>query len=100
VSRRSRRAAGVHLTDVPKVGRLRALVRYFRDPSASVLGKLFVLAAAAYVVWPMDLIPDVPIVGWLDDLGVAGIAIAFLGRVAARYRTEDPAGGPQTLRPT
>ncbi len=71
---------------VAHVGRLRALVRYFRDPSASLFGKLFVLAAVAYVVCPIDLIPDVPIVGWLDDIGVAGVAMAFLGRVLDKYR--------------
>jgi uncharacterized membrane protein YkvA (DUF1232 family) len=63
-------------------------VRYFRDPAASAFGKLFVLAAVAYVVWPMDLIPDVPLIGWLDDLGVAGVAMAFLSRVAGRYRAD------------
>lgn len=68
------------------VGRARALVRYFRDPSASSLGKLFVLLAVAYVVWPADLVPDVPIVGWLDDLGVASFAAAWLGHVLGRYR--------------
>ena len=65
---------------------MKALVRYFRDPSASLFGKLFVLAAVVYVVCPVDLIPDVPIVGWLDDLGVAGVAMAFLGKVTERYR--------------
>lgn len=69
-----------------KLGRLTAFFRYLRDPSASVLGKLFVVFAAAYVVWPADLIPDVPIVGWLDDLGVASVALAYLGHVVGRYR--------------
>lgn len=71
---------------VARVGRARALLRYFRDPAASVFGKLFVLLAVAYVVWPVDLIPDVPVVGWLDDLGVASVAAAWLARVASRYR--------------
>lgn len=46
------------------------------------------LLAAAYVVWPADLIPDVPLIGWLDDLGVASLAAAWLGRVLGRYREE------------
>lgn len=69
-----------------RVGRFRALFRYFKDREASVFGKLFVLAAVFYVIWPADLIPDVPVVGWLDDIGVMGIATAFLSRVLARYR--------------
>lgn len=63
-------------------------MRYFRDPAAGWFGKLFVLAAALYVVFPFDLVPDVPIVGWLDDLGVAGVAMAYLAKVAARYRAD------------
>jgi uncharacterized membrane protein YkvA (DUF1232 family) len=37
----------------------------------------------------VDFIPDViPIVGWLDDLGLATVAMGYLARVAARYREE------------
>lgn len=75
---------------VARIGRARALVRYFRDPSASRFGKLFVLLAVAYVIWPADLVPDVPLVGWLDDLGVASFAAAWLGHVLGRYREPAP----------
>jgi len=68
------------------VGWFRALIRYYRDPSASVLGKLVIFLAIIYAVVPIDLIPDVPVVGWLDDLGVMGLASAWLARVVARYR--------------
>lgn len=71
-----------------KVGRLRALGRFFKDREASLFGKLFVLAALFYVVWPADLIPDVPVIGWLDDIGVMGLATAYLTRVISRYRGE------------
>ena len=80
----------------PKVGWLRALARYYRDRDASVFGKLIALVAIVYVVMPMDLVPDVvPVVGWLDDLGVMGLATAWLLRVVARYQTPDiPALAP------
>ena len=69
------------------VGRARALYRYFRDPAASVLGKLFVLAALVYVISPADAIPDVlPVVGWLDDIGVMGLAVAWMWKVVGAYR--------------
>lgn len=70
-----------------KIGWLRALVRYYRDPSASVVGKLVIFAALIYAIVPVDLVPDVPVIGWLDDLGVMGLASAWLSRVVARYRT-------------
>lgn len=71
---------------VPSIGRVRALARFFKDGNASIFGKLFVLAAVFYVVWPADLIPDVPFIGWLDDIGVMGLATAYLSRVIAKYR--------------
>lgn len=74
-----------------KLGFLRAFGRYYRDPSASIFGKLIVFLAAIYVVCPVDLIPDVPVVGWLDDIGVMGLATAFLWRVVSRYRAAEPA---------
>lgn len=76
------------------VGYAKALVRYFRDGEASFFGKLFVVLSVAYVVMPLDAIPDfVPVVGWLDDMGVGAIALAFLGSVVGKYR----AGGADVL---
>ena len=69
-----------------KISWLRALGRYYRDPSASTPGKLVAFVAVIYVIVPFDLIPDVPIVGWIDDLGVMGLATAWLLRAVARYR--------------
>ena len=67
------------------------MVRYFRDREASVLGKLFVLAALVYVVSPVDLIPDaIPIVGWLDDVGVMSLAVAWMWRIVGRCREVPP----------
>jgi len=79
-----------------KIGRARALSRYFRDPAASLIGKGFVLLALVYVISPADAIPDVlPVVGWLDDIGVMGLAVAWMWRVVGRYREAPavPSGG-------
>lgn len=73
-----------------QIGRARALVRYFRDRDASIFGKLFVLAAVIYVVSPIDAIPDVPIIGWLDDIGVMSLAVAWMWKVIGRYREPAP----------
>lgn len=74
-----------------KIGRARALVRYFRDREASLFGKVFVLMALIYVVSPVDFIPDaIPIVGWLDDVGVMSLAVAWMWKIVGRYR-EAPA---------
>lgn len=69
-----------------KAGWFRGVGRYYRDPKASTLGKLIAIVALIYVVVPVDLIPDVPIVGWLDDIGVLGLATAWLSRRIRSYR--------------
>ena len=52
-------------------------------------GKVLVLAAVAYVVMPLDALPDIaPVVGWLDDMGVALIALLYLSRALAPYRAD------------
>ncbi len=52
--------------------------------------KILFLLALAYVVMPVDAVPDViPVVGWLDDLGVVAIASAFLWRAIEPYRYID-----------
>lgn len=78
--------AKANVANVAKVGRARTLFRYLRDPRAPKLGKVLLVLAAAYVIMPADLIPDVPIVGWLDDIGVMGLAVAWASRIAARYQ--------------
>lgn len=38
-----------------------------RDPRAPLASKLLIGAAVLYVLMPFDLIPDIPLIGWLDD---------------------------------
>ena len=86
-----------------RIGRARALYRYFRDPAASVIGKLFVLLALVYVISPVDAIPDVlPVVGWLDDVGVMSLAVAWMWKVVGRYRdaSELPETGSDGREPS
>lgn len=65
---------------------LAQLSRYFRDPEVPGWRKFLLLGAALYVVMPLDLIPDVvPILGWLDDVGVVGAAVMLLRRDVARH---------------
>ena len=30
-----------------------------------------------YIIWPVDLIPDVPVIGWLDDIGIGALFVAY-----------------------
>ena len=75
---------------VKKLGYVPAFWRYMRDREASIFGKLLAAFAVAYVVMPFDLIPDVPFVGWLDDVGVVALVGAWLTRRIAEYREPLP----------
>ena len=76
---------------------LTKLWRYLRDPQVALWRKLAGAAAVVYVFWPLDLIPDaIPILGWLDDVGVLAVAAAFLVREVRRHeRTLPPEAEPQ-----
>jgi uncharacterized membrane protein YkvA (DUF1232 family) len=83
----TRRTKQPKLARAARAGRVAAFVRYMRDADASTLGKLLVVAAAIYVVVPFDLIPDtIPVIGWLDDLGVATLALWYLSHALKPYR--------------
>ena len=76
-----------------------------RDPAAPLGAKLLIGAAALYVVMPFDLIPDVRIVGWLDDGLIGYLLLQFATKLlppemlgALRARVEErgqarPMGG-------
>ena len=48
--------------------------------------KLAGVAAVAYVLWPLDIVPDgIPVLGWLDDAGILAAAAAFLVAEVRRH---------------
>ena len=70
--------------------------RYFRSKSVPMWRKWVGLLAVLYVISPVDLIPDVlPVIGWLDDIGVLGLALTFVTRDMARFAQAN--AGAQTV---
>jgi uncharacterized membrane protein YkvA (DUF1232 family) len=58
----------------------RALWLYYvaRAPGVPLRVKALVLSALGYFIFPLDAVPDVlPLVGYSDDLGVLGSALAL-----------------------
>lgn len=71
---------------------LGAALRFLVNPTEATFAKLLVLAAIVYLVFPIDLVPDVlPVLGWLDDLGVVALASGFLVRRLRSYLAEQTA---------
>jgi uncharacterized membrane protein YkvA (DUF1232 family) len=68
-----------------------------KNPQVSGSSKLLVfLIGFGYLLWPFDLIPDVPILGQIDDLGVIFLILNwFVNRsmpediIEAEYYFED-----------
>jgi len=80
-----RRRAGIFTL----LRRPRAMFRFLSDPNAPKMAQFVAFATLAYLVFPLDLIPDViPIIGWLDDLGLVTLAIAFTASQAAKYENK------------
>jgi len=60
-------------------GDARLLWRALRHPHAPSWLKLGTLAIVAYVIWPIDLVPEfLPVIGVVDDLVIVPLAIRFL----------------------
>ncbi len=57
------------------------------DYSISNKTKLIIAGTLAYVVLPIDVIPDfIPVVGWLDDAFVLGLAMTTLSEEIAKFK--------------
>ena len=63
------------------VKRGRQLWDYFNSGNVSGTEKVLIVAALLYLISPVDLVSDaIPVLGWLDDLGVASIALNYVTR--------------------
>jgi len=61
------------------------LVRLTRDPRVPATAKIIAGATVAYFVSPIDLIPDpIPLIGEIDDLGLALLAVEQIAKVVPR----------------
>lgn len=61
----------------------------FRHPATPGFVKLGTLLLAVYAISPVDLVPDLPFLGWVDDAAILMLAIPFLlKRVPAAVRQQ------------
>ena len=51
---------------------------YWASPKISFLEKFVSTGfTLAYIISPIDLIPDIPVIGWIDDIGVGVLFLAY-----------------------
>ena len=55
------------------VARLKLITRLMGDRRVSIFAKLLPLASLAYLFWPADAIPIIPVIGALDDAAILWI---------------------------
>jgi uncharacterized membrane protein YkvA (DUF1232 family) len=73
---------------------LRLLFGLMTDPRVAAIDKLLVVGAIAYIVTPIDLIPDfIPFIGEVDDVYLLVIALQRLISNAGRFVLLDHWGG-------
>ncbi|GGA35565.1 YkvA family protein [Pelagibacterium lentulum] len=71
------------------------LWRAFWIPTTPLYLKIAAIGAALYLVWPMDLIPDfIPILGWLDDIVIIPLIVAWIVSRLPREDAAHSAKGP------
>lgn len=74
------------------VMKLASVRNFLKDSSVAKWRKALLLGAIAYVVLPFDAIPDtIPVLGWLDDLGLLSIAASAVWKDLKRH-SEKPYG--------
>lgn len=69
----------------PAINFITGIRRTWQDPRTPWAARLLLLAAIAYVLLPMDIVPDViPVLGWLDDLAILPAAMLLFRRWSSR----------------
>lgn len=64
----------------------KTIYRFLLDKRTDWKPKALLVAAIIYLLWPIDLVPDfIPVLGWLDDIGVGSLALWYLSRAAKNY---------------
>lgn len=72
------------------------VTRLARDPRVPRRRKLLLLALAAYLASPLDLVPDlVPVAGQLDDVIVVGLVLRHLVRAGGEPLIRELWPGPE-----
>lgn len=104
----TKRASGATTARAPRAGAKRTVLHYIRqlpnflrllfglitDPRVAMVDKLLVFGAIAYIVTPIDLIPDfIPFIGEVDDVYLLVIALQRLISNAGRLVLLDHWGG-------
>lgn len=65
------------------------MLEVIRSKDLTLADKLVAYGALFYLITPMDFIPDaIPVVGYLDDFAVLGLALAYYAHRAKKKKSQ------------
>lgn len=68
------------------INRLRLVARLLGDSRVPIYLKALPFAGLVYLLWPLDLLPDLtPIIGQIDDLGVLILGVETFIRLSPQH---------------
>jgi uncharacterized membrane protein YkvA (DUF1232 family) len=77
---------------------VKLVARLVRDQRVPVRAKVALAAAAAYVVSPIDLVPEfIPVIGWADDILIIMFALDTLIQKSGHELVVEHWDGPQDI---
>ncbi|MBD3251392.1 DUF1232 domain-containing protein [Candidatus Uhrbacteria bacterium] len=76
----------MYLDRMKKIPDLNTLYNFFVDKNTDWKPKLVSGLALLYILWPADLIPDIPIFGWADDATITFLAGWYLAHKVKQYK--------------
>jgi uncharacterized membrane protein YkvA (DUF1232 family) len=97
LNRPTRDQAAVFLRLLPELTRL--VIRLFRDSRTPTRYRVALAVLGAWLVFPIDLIPDfLPVIGAIDDIVLAAIVLRWVGRGLGSDRIAEAwTGSPEGL---
>lgn len=80
--------AGRIRSKISILSRIRSFPRYMADGAVSPLKKVLVLLLVAYILSPIDLVPEalIPLIGFLDDFGILTLLLGWMYSELGEYR--------------
>jgi uncharacterized membrane protein YkvA (DUF1232 family) len=74
------------------------VIRALFDKRTPWVPKIIGIAIIAYIILPFDLIPDyIPVVGWLDDAGLAALGLFIISKLVPKQVLEEYRDGKPAI---
>lgn len=72
------------------------------NPRVPLRLKIIVAVVALFIISPLNILGDIPLLGMFDDIALLGFLADWFVKATAAYAPADPAAGPfgESIEPT